>query len=325
MLVVLTFVHHRKWKSAPYLVLTCLSIIGLFLGYAPSLLRPTGIIHVIARLIDIPHLVFIWWFTLSLFQKEFTLKSSYLLTGMLYSAAMLWVRLTDLGVDLYFPMWLLWLISAMSVAIAIHLCVVTLVGRVDDLLDKRRASRIYFVIVIAFVTVFSAISEPLLQSSKWLITSKIITIWPAIVCAFFWMTTFNKKAITFDNQKKNTTNLSERDKKLKDKLIHEMNNELAYKDPNLSIVSLASSLGVHQHRLRSLINQSLGYKNFSEFVNDYRIKAFKEAILDHKNENIQILSLALDSGFKSLSSFNRVFKASEKITPTEFRKMQKLS
>lgn len=320
MLAGLTVVHHRKWKSSPYLVLSCFSIAALFLGFAPSLLRPTGVLYAFARFADVPHLVFVWLFALSLFQNNFSLKSSHILIGVLYSLPLLWIRLYGLGWGPIYPQWFLPLVSVLSLALMLHLCVSTLGDRADDLLDKRRASRIYFVVVIVSVTVISAASEPLLHASDWIFTTKIITIWPAIVWGFFWMTSFDQKAVAFADNLSVETSLSERDKNLGEKLLQEMTRELAFKEHDLTIVTLASRLAVNQHRLRSLINQTLGYKNFSEFVNTYRIDAVKKALSNPKNEHVSILALAQDSGFSSLSSFNRAFKNSEDLTPSEFRR-----
>lgn len=122
-----------------------------------------------------------------------------------------------------------------------------------------------------------------------------------------------------------TDSLSARDEELKSKLETEMRAGLAFKDPDLNIVTLASRLVVTQHRLRSLINQTLGYKNFSAFVNAYRIDDVKAALADPKNAHLPILTLALDCGFNSLSSFNRIFKLSENMTPTEYRNAEKLA
>ncbi len=320
LLVTLTVIHIPKWRSAPYLILACMSLTAVYIGYSPKVFQPSGTLNVVVRLLDVPHLVFIWLFTLSLFNSNFTLKPFHILTGILYCAPIFWVRFEQFGWVLKSPPLIGPVVSIMSIALITHLCVTTLKGRKDDLLIKRRASRIYFVAVIAFVTTISAISEPLIPStSEWRQTSKILIIWPAIIWGFIWMTSFDKKAITFADDIAEKESLSEQDKQLKEKLIIEMREGLAFKDPKISIVTLASKTGVTQHRLRSLINQNLGYKNFSAFVNSYRIKEAKSVLSDRKKEHIPIQSIALDSGFNSLSSFNRAFKNSESITPTEYR------
>jgi len=326
LLATLTVMHFKKWRSAPYLILTCISLSALFIGYSPNALRPSGTLFVVVRLLDVPHLVFIWLFALSLFNSRFTLKPFHILIGALYSAPIIWVRLDEFRGDLKTPTLIGPVISLLSIALITHLCVTTLTGRKDDLLNKRRASRIYFVAIIAFVTIVSAISEPLIPSaSEWRQTSKVLAIWPAIVWGFIWMVSFDQKAVTFTEDVKENNSLNERDRQLRDKLVYVMKEGLAFKDPSLNIVKLASKMGVTQYRLRSLINQNLGYKNFSEFVNAYRIEEVKKALTDRKNEHIPILTIALDSGFNSLSSFNRVFKDSESMTPTEYRNQNQVS
>lgn len=326
LLAAMTVIHFPKWKSAPYLVLTCISLSAVFVGYSPNVFRPTGTLFFVVRLLDVPHLVFIWLFALSLFNSNFTLKPFHMLTGILYCVPIIWVRFEEFGWGLENPPFIGPVISILSISLITHLCGTTLKGRKDDLLDKRRASRIYFVAIIASVTVISAISEPLIPStSQWRQTSKILVIWPAIIWGFIWMMSFNQKAVTFANECADEHILSERDKQLRDKLTYEMKEGLAFKDPSLSVITVASKIGVTQHRLRSLINQNLGYKNFSEFVNAYRIEEVKSVLTDKKREHIPILTVALDSGFNSLSSFNRAFKKSESITPTEYRNQNQIS
>ena len=326
LLAALTVIHFPKWKSAPYLILTCISLSALFIGYSPKVFRPSGTLFVVVRLLDVPHLVFIWLFAISLFNSNFTIKSFHILIGILYCVPIIWVRFDGFGWGLETPSFIGPVISLLSIAPITHLCVTTLKGRKDDLLSKRRASRIYFVAIITFVTTVSAISEPLIpNTSEWRQTSKVLAIWPAIIWGFIWMMSFDQKAVTFADDVKEKGSLSERDRPLRDKLVYEMKEGLAFKDPSLSIVTLASKIGVTQHRLRSLINQNLGYRNFSEFVNRYRIEEAKNVLIDRKKEHIPILTIALDSGFNSLSSFNRTFKNLESITPTEYRNRNQAS
>ncbi|MEP3891317.1 MAG: AraC family transcriptional regulator [Hellea sp.] len=248
----------------------------------------------------------------------------HVIIGLFYSAPILWSRLFDLGFIPPPPGWLDSLVSILSIGLVAHLCYVTLRGRTDDLLDKRRASRIYFVIILFCVTVVAAVSEPFLPADVIPTeTFKVMSIWPAILWGVYWMTSFDQKAVTFSEDAPPQTELSERDKALHEKLESYMVSEEAYTDPALTIISLATQLGVSQHRLRALINQSLGYPNFSAYLNGYRIEAVKSAFADSKFAHIPILTIAMDSGFKSLSPFNRAFKNSEHMTPTQYRKTLK--
>jgi len=80
---------------------------------------------------------------------------------------------------------------------------------------------------------------------------------------------------------------------------------------------LASELRVPAHRLRRLINQGLGYRNFNQFLNAHRIAEASRRML---SESSPILTIALDVGFKSLSSFNTAFRAEHGMAPSVFRR-----
>lgn len=93
-----------------------------------------------------------------------------------------------------------------------------------------------------------------------------------------------------------------------------------YRQDRLTIGALAQRLGVPEYRLRRLINQHLGHRNFNSFLNGYRIAEAKAALADPSQAAVPILTIALDAGFSSLGPFNRAFKAATGLTPTEFRR-----
>ena len=93
-----------------------------------------------------------------------------------------------------------------------------------------------------------------------------------------------------------------------------------YRQDGLAIAQLAERLGMPEYRLRRLINQALGYRNFSSFLNFYRIADAKAALADPAQAEVPVLTIALDAGFSSLGPFNRAFKAETGMTPSEFRR-----
>jgi AraC-like DNA-binding protein len=103
------------------------------------------------------------------------------------------------------------------------------------------------------------------------------------------------------------------------KLIQYMDNEKPYLRSNLTISELANELNIQPHILSSILNNKLS-KNFFDFVNQYRIEDFKNRIHDPENLKYTILALAYECGFNSKSSFNRIFKNYEGITPSEYLK-----
>jgi AraC-like DNA-binding protein len=100
-----------------------------------------------------------------------------------------------------------------------------------------------------------------------------------------------------------------------------MSVERAYRREGLTIGSLSAELGVPEYRLRQLINEGLGHRNFNAFLNGYRIEEAKAALADPAQEQVPVLTIAMDTGFQSIGPFNRAFKAATDLTPTEFRRL----
>lgn len=96
-----------------------------------------------------------------------------------------------------------------------------------------------------------------------------------------------------------------------------MLNERFYARHGVTLKDLARALGMPEYRLRTTINGELGYRNFNQFLNRYRIEEASRRLLSESG--LPILSIALDTGFKSLSSFNRFFKEIHGVTPSEYR------
>ena len=99
-----------------------------------------------------------------------------------------------------------------------------------------------------------------------------------------------------------------------------MTEQLAYRTEDLSITRLAAQLKVPEYRLRRLINQRLGHRNFNAFVNGYRLDEARAVLADPQRRHLPVLGIALDAGFQSIGPFNRAFKAATGRTPTEYRR-----
>jgi len=105
----------------------------------------------------------------------------------------------------------------------------------------------------------------------------------------------------------------------RNRLLQYMKEESPYLDPNLSLRSLARQIDIQPNQLSWLLNDSIG-KNFNEFVNHYRVEAFKTLARDPGNKNITVMGLAYDSGFNTKSVFNTYFKKETGLTPSQFLK-----
>lgn len=95
--------------------------------------------------------------------------------------------------------------------------------------------------------------------------------------------------------------------------------EQPYLDPFLTLKDLAEKLGIPSNYLSRLLNEGFE-KNFSEFINTYRLNHFKESIKKSENKNLTILAIAYESGFNSKTSFNNFFKKAMGTTPSAYLK-----
>ncbi|SEB47305.1 AraC-type DNA-binding protein [Tenacibaculum sp. MAR_2009_124] len=95
-----------------------------------------------------------------------------------------------------------------------------------------------------------------------------------------------------------------------------INNEL-FLNPNLSLAELSNLIQKTPQKTSEIINQN-AKQNFNDFVNSFRILKAKDLLVKHKN--LTISSIAFDSGFNSLSSFNAAFKKNLGTTPSAYRK-----
>ncbi len=104
-----------------------------------------------------------------------------------------------------------------------------------------------------------------------------------------------------------------------DKLIAFMIYERIYRTEGLTIAALAAQIGEQEYRLRRLINGELGFRNFTAFLNSYRLEEVRSALSDPAQKDVPILTIAIDAGFGSLGPFNRAFREAEAMTPSEYR------
>ncbi len=90
-----------------------------------------------------------------------------------------------------------------------------------------------------------------------------------------------------------------------------------YRRENLTLKDLSKALEVPEYKVRAVINKELGYRNFNEFINEYRIAEASQRLIDEPETPIS--NIALDVGYRTLSSFNRAFRKEKETTPTAYR------
>ncbi|MGV7208165.1 helix-turn-helix domain-containing protein [Oxalobacteraceae bacterium A2-2] len=90
-----------------------------------------------------------------------------------------------------------------------------------------------------------------------------------------------------------------------------------WRQPGLTLAEVAARLGTNESYVSRAFNQGLG-RNFNAAINAMRVEAVQSAML--AGDQRDLLSLALDCGFSSKSSFNRVFSEQAGMPPSAWRK-----
>lgn len=193
-----------------------------------------------------------------------------------------------------------------------------------DLVQSRRRFRLMFLgamallgIVTTLVELFVA-NESLpaiifpIQSGAYLLLCLLFGAWSLSSNREVWDTTLSEKpAETPEKIAQQDGILAKLEAAIEDEI---------WRREGLTIGALAEEIGVPEHRLRTAINQRLGYRNFPAFVNEYRIEAAKSALIAPENAGTTILEIAYDCGFASLGPFNKAFRAQTGQSPRDYRR-----
>ena len=88
-------------------------------------------------------------------------------------------------------------------------------------------------------------------------------------------------------------------------------------ESSLSLQTLSRRFGMNQAYVSRALNQGLNL-SFSQFINGLRVEHAKKMIA---REDVNLLDVALSSGFGSKASFNRAFRLHAGTSPSEFKRL----
>lgn len=111
---------------------------------------------------------------------------------------------------------------------------------------------------------------------------------------------------------------SPEDQRLAAAIVHLLEVEAIYRQPELKVADLARCLRSAEHKVSRAISNGLGERNFNRLVNGHRIRHACR-LLAESGSNRTVLEISAEAGFASLGPFNRAFKAATGLTPTGYR------
>ena len=96
-----------------------------------------------------------------------------------------------------------------------------------------------------------------------------------------------------------------------------------YLDPSLTLESTAENLNLSKSHLSRIISTELG-SSFTDYLNYFRVEEAKCYLINPEFSNYTIVAIGLEAGFNSKSSFFEVFKKATGMTPSAYKKQQKI-
>ncbi len=310
----------RRGLGAAFIV----SAACYILNSSPAVIGSIGALKTPVQTLSIVSPVIFWQFSLSLFDDRFRMRPLTLLPYLLVAPLLVFHFAGVEG-----PAWTVSLVVARVVMIFAfgHAMYTALRYLNDDLIEGRRRFRILFAAAVGVTGLIINYTETfglddgapagllLFQASAILIMTLVFGVW--LLGARAEVLDGRKIAPIIDAP--SASGLKAADRPAYDRLMKLME-EGVWREEGLSVAGLAAKVGVPEHQLRALINGELGHRNFSAFLNAYRLTEAKRLLADPEQARRQVLQIALDVGFGSIAPFNRAFKEATGRTPTEFRK-----
>ncbi len=121
------------------------------------------------------------------------------------------------------------------------------------------------------------------------------------------------KEVSFSNTKKEEFEL------LKTKLETVLTTNKPYLDENLTLGKLAEQLSTTDKKLSTLLNQFMD-TTFYDLINKYRVAATIEKMPLEAYKKYNLFGIACECGFKSRTSFGRIFKKETGYSPSAYKK-----
>jgi AraC-like DNA-binding protein len=208
-----------------------------------------------------------------------------------------------------------------SLLFAGHAIMIALSERGDDLIEKRRRLRVGFVVVVGALAFIVIALEMIFgyRVGSYLAVGQACAILIATSAMGVALLQSDPDLLFDPDRPAPVPSLSPAEHVLNARVTEAMA-AAVHREPGLTIGGLAERLGVPEHRLRSLINQRLGYRNFSAFLNHHRIADAKAWLADPAKVDLPVLTIAMDLGYGSLAPFNRAFREDAGQSPSEYRR-----
>ncbi|NRT16435.1 AraC-like DNA-binding protein [Flavobacterium sp. 28A] len=222
-------------------------------------------------------------------------------------------------------------------------------SKIKDLKDSQEKNWILTLLTIASLLLFAWLSAALIglllnydisnSMSTLALVATFLIHWIAYIGIYKYKLAKNKDAVTtflntdltlYDHELpiiKNNRPEEQKESITADNIYYQKLESLCkeqhiYTDSTLNREKVAEKLGISPGYLSQIINSITG-DNFANYINNYRIEAVKEMISNSEYENYNLLTIGLESGFTSKTTFYNSFKKMTSQTPNEYKNANK--
>lgn len=271
-----------------------------------------------------------WLFSKSLFDDKYQWRRSFgwLLAGV---AAVKYlgcfpIRQMFLPLPESLELLLGWLLQLISISFILLGILEAARNRTADLVQSRLQFRTIFIVATAGLMALTVLSEVSLQGAPPPLLLNV-----AQKAAIAGLTIFFSLRLLafrpgFFTENEHPTPMPvaapEMDERLLAQLSNLMDVQKYWRTEALTIRQLAEKMQVKEYRLRQAINRHLGYRNFNDYLNGYRVREACAVLSDPEKRDLTVLEIAYDLGYASLAPFNKAFKDTTAMTPTEWRRLK---
>lgn len=302
-------------------LLFCVSVVAYVVNSSPTLRQCPPVLGWPLTFLGLGGGGYFWLFVYTLFEDRRIAPLT-----LLPAAVLTVIGLAGIGVGppSNAPIWIVH--NLVEIALSLHAFFIIYRSWRGDLVEARRQLRVPFTATLTvYVLALSGleIGESLGVRAAWYDLAGAIML--ALFCLAGTVFFLQANAALFGAAEPRAPadfapQLDSGDRLTLEKLNALMGQSQAWRREGLTIGTVAQEIGVPEHRLRRLINDNLGHRNFVAFVNARRIEAAKRILSDPSQTRTTIAAVAFDLGFGSLGPFNRAFKDETGQTPTQWRR-----
>lgn len=303
-----------------------LCLCGFLAGNTPdATLRLSGLAGHVGYVLSGFGAVFLWWFCLSVFDRAFRPR------GLVLSAGLAWIVIAaaDRGLfgEVLRDFGLSRVLIVLGLGMVAHLAWRLVRDRPGDLVEGRREARVLVAVLLAGQLLADLITD-IVMGFDWQPQAFSILQNTALLAFTGWLLHLRlaslgrleplpaeARAVPASDGAARSAD----EDRLTARLRVLVEVDRVHLDPGLTFDRFVSLMGAPDRTVRRLINHQLGYDHFRTFLNAHRMTEARRRLSHPAHRHDKLIAVAMDSGFASLASFNRVFRDAQSCSPGAYR------